>query len=84
MPEDSPLPDVKPDVWHNFYEKQREIRDHYSTYGGGDLPVPMFNPDPKDMFDEYHSTSLKSCDKLFTSEESRGRFLDLNHLYHKY
>ena len=60
------------------------MRDHFSLYGGAELPIPNFNPDSDTSFDLLKEECLKECDRLFTSEEARGRFVDMNSLYLMY
>jgi splicing factor 3A subunit 3 len=69
-----------PDVWYNFYQKLREIK----IMNKRNLNTNEVNENTN--YEKLFNTALDELNSksIFTSEENKGRCVDMNNLYLKY
>lgn len=78
------VPQVKPDVWGNFYEKYQEIDQFHNKYNQATLIADHDNLDAESMFNKIMEEIIEYCDKHFTMEEGNGKYVDLHSLYQQF
>jgi len=70
-------PDRPPDVWTNFYEKLKGIKEYHKKYV---LPGTLSKPRNVDYFiDNIFEPPFSK--PAFTGEEANGKYVDMHHLY---
>ncbi|OZJ06928.1 hypothetical protein BZG36_00173 [Bifiguratus adelaidae] len=69
-----------PNEFSEFYERLKSIKDHHRRY-----PNQHFEPMEVEFLREAEKgTEDDDLDRLFSGEESNGRFLDLNNIFEAY
>lgn len=67
-------------IWNNFKTNLDFLKNNAET---GDLFSDSRDSQDK-MFQKYVKQVLQECDRVFSSEESYGKYLDLNAAYQKF
>ena len=75
------IPEAKPDVWGNFYEKLGEIQSFNQRYNQASLVADHDNLDAEAMFNKIMEEIVDFCDKSFSAEEGNGKYIDMHFLY---
>ena len=63
------------DVWTNFYDRIREIKDYHKRYN----PLSIVQSGVASMRESIFSPPFREPD--FSGEENQGRYVDMNLLY---
>jgi len=66
-----------PDIWHNFYEKVKEIKEYHKKFNVANLNIETHGPEwfLETVFDPPFKRPF------FTGEENNGKYVDMHHLY---
>mmetsp|Transcript_62554 Transcript_62554/g.72761 ORF Transcript_62554/g.72761 Transcript_62554/m.72761 type:complete len:506 (-) Transcript_62554:135-1652(-) len=73
-------PSKEADVWSNFYDKVRDIKDYYKVY---EIPTTQTQPRDAEWF-KSQCFEPPFTKPFFTMEESNGKFVDMHHLYQEF
>ena len=73
-------PSKDADVWSNFYEKVKDIKDYYRIH-----EIPSGQSQQRDV-EWFKSQCFEPpfSKPFFTAEESNGKFVDMHHLYQEF
>lgn len=67
-----------PDIWFNFYERLKEIREYHKKYN------PTANPTNTVDYIRENVFQPPFKEPFFTGEEMQGKFVDMNDLYQQF